>query len=175
MLKSRPDRYGTMAASIHWISAIAIILMLASGLILDSAEDPEQVRTLLRVHVPLGICVGLLTLLRIVWWLAFDKHPDAPRDLSTTQQWAARLVHLGLYGAIIIMVASGIAMVALTGAMPQIFSGETLPKFSEASPALVHGLIGRLLLVLVIGHIGAALYHQLVRRDNLIGRMRVGG
>lgn len=175
MLKSRPDRYGAIAASIHWVSALAIILMLASGLMLDSAEDPEQVRALLRFHVPLGVCVAVLTLVRIVWWLAFDKHPTASATLSTAQKWAARLVHLGLYGAIIVMAASGIGMVVLTGAMPQIFSAGTLPEFSDAPPALVHGLVGRVLLVLAVGHVGAALYHQFVQRDNLIGRMRIGG
>ena len=175
MLKSRPDRYGAIAASIHWASALAIILMLTSGLMLDGAEDPEQVRSLLRFHVPLGLSVAVLTLVRIVWWLAFDKQPHAPADMGQAQKWAARLVHLGLYGAIIIMVSSGIGMVVLTGAMPQIFSAGPLPEFSQAPPALVHGLMGRLLLVLAAGHILAALYHQLVRRDNLIGRMRIGG
>lgn len=175
MRKSSRDRYGAIAASIHWVSALAIILMLATGLMLDGAEDPGLTLGLLRLHVPLGISVAVLTLIRIVWWLAFDKHPHAPADLSPTQKWAARLVHLGLYGAIIVMVASGIGLMALTGALPQIVSGGALPDFSETPPALVHGLMGRLLLVLAAGHILAALYHQLIKRDNLIGRMRIGG
>jgi cytochrome b561 len=174
MLRSTRDHYGAIAASIHWVSTLAIILLLASGLVLDTMEG-EEARTLLRVHVPLGIAVAVLTLVRIVWWLAFDKHPSPPADLSPAQKWASRLVHLGLYGAIIVMVVSGIGMVVLTGALPDIFSAGALPEFSEAPPAPLHGLMGRLLLVLAAGHILAALYHQLVRRDNLIGRMRIGG
>ncbi|WP_258118161.1 hypothetical protein [Mesorhizobium onobrychidis] len=31
MLKSRADRYGTIAISIHWLSAILILALLGSG------------------------------------------------------------------------------------------------------------------------------------------------
>ena len=172
-IKSSPDRYGAIAAAIHWVSALAVILMLVSGLVMDNAGD--LVPSILPLHIVLGVLVGLLTLFRIVWWWLFDRQPRPVAGMSRAQEWAARLVHLGLYGAIVIMVASGVGMVALTGAAPAVFSGGVLPDFDAVPPYVVHGLVSRLLIALALGHIGAALFHQFVKRDGLIGRMRLNG
>ncbi|SMQ86051.1 cytochrome b561 [Devosia lucknowensis] len=171
-LKSSTSRYGAIAASIHWLSAIAVILMLVSGLVMGNEDD--LVPRLLPFHVALGVVVGLLTLFRVVWWWLFDKHPQPVAGTSRMQEWAARLVHLGLYVAILVMVASGVATVALTGAAPAIFGGGPLPEFDDVAPYDMHELMSRLLIVLALGHIGAALFHQFIKRDGLIGRMRVG-
>lgn len=170
-IKSSPHRYGAMAAAIHWLTALAVILLLVSGQIMGG----PNMATILPVHVSLGIVVGVLTLFRIVWWLAFDKKPAPVGGTTKAQHLAAQIVHYGLYAAILIMVASGIAMVALSGAAPAIFGGGRLPNFSTLAPFGAHGLVSKLLLLLVIGHIGAALWHHLVKRDGLIGRMGFGG
>lgn len=168
-LRSTPSKYGTMAISIHWLSAIAVILMLVSGLAMDRNDD--LVPSVLPFHVALGVVVGVLTLFRIVWWLAFDRHPEPVDPRNSLQNRLAQIVHLGIYAAIVVMVASGIAMVALSGAAPAIFGGGPLPDFDELAPYAAHGLVSRLLIALALGHIGAALFHQVVRRDGLIGRM----
>ncbi|MCP8882837.1 cytochrome b/b6 domain-containing protein [Devosia sp. XJ19-1] len=171
-LHSSPERYGAIAASIHWLSALAVILMLVSGRVMENARD--LVASVLPVHVTLGLLVGLLTLFRVIWWLFLDKHPAPVAGMSQAQNWASRLVHMGLYGAILVMVASGVGMVALTGALPALFSGGPLPQFNTVGPYGVHGLVSWLLVALFIGHVAAALWHQFVTRDGLIGRMRLG-
>lgn len=171
-LKSSPNRYGAIAALIHWVSALAVILMLASGQAMDWNRD--AVGAVLPIHVSLGVLVGVLTLTRIVWWVAFDRQPQPVAGISRGQELLAKAVHLALYGALAIMVASGIAMLALTGALPQIFGGGALPEFDLVAPYMAHSLVSKLLLLLVAGHIGAALWHHFVRRDGLIGRMRLG-
>jgi cytochrome b561 len=172
-VKSSPQRYGAIAASIHWLSALAVLLMLTSGLVMTN--QPDLLPVILPMHVVLGLVVGVLTLFRVLWWVAFDKQPQPVEGMGRAQEWAARFVHLGLYGAIAIMVASGVAMLALTGAAPAIFSGAPLPDFGAVAPSIMHGLMSRILIALVVGHIGAALWHQLVRRDRLIARMGFGG
>ena len=72
-LKSSTQNYGLVAISIHWLSALAIILMLASGQAMDF--NPASVGAILPYHVTLGALVGVLTLFRVVWWLAFDRQP----------------------------------------------------------------------------------------------------
>ena len=72
------------------------------------------------------------------------------------------------------MASSGITTLILSGAMPAIIAGTALPDFSELVPRIAHGIMSRLLLVLLAGHIGAALYHQFIRRDRLLGRMGLG-
>ncbi|QQR39157.1 cytochrome b [Devosia rhizoryzae] len=172
-LKSTAHRYGNMAVVIHWLSALAVILMLMSGLAMGNNDD--LVPRVLPFHLILGIVVGVLTLFRVLWWLVFDKHPEPADPVNSLQNRLAQVVHLGLYVAILVMVASGIATVALTGAAPAIFGGGALPDFEDVAPFMTHSLLSRLLIVLAIGHIGAALFHQFVRRDGLIRRMMPSG
>ena len=174
-LRSNSERYGSVVVAIHWLTALAIFAMLGTGLAAANMADPASELVLLRVHAIMGVAVGVLTLFRIVWWLMVDT---PPRDAapSRLQGLAARAVHFGLYGVILVMVASGIATMLLTGAGAQL-AGEAplpLPDFTLAPPFTAHGMLARVLIVLLIGHIGAALWHQFVRRDRLLARMGVG-
>ncbi|MBJ7579495.1 cytochrome b/b6 domain-containing protein [Devosia sp. MC532] len=170
-MKSSSNRYGRTTALLHWISALIVILMLASGQALDWAPQ-SQVSSILPFHVSLGLLLGVLTLARAAWWIFFDKHPAPHVGMTAGQERAAKAVHLLLYGAIVVMVGSGVAMLLLSGAGSAVFSGGALPRFSTLPPFGAHTIFSKILLLLVIGHIGAALWHQLVIKDNLLARMR---
>ena len=75
MLKSRPDRYGAIAVSIHWLNAILILALLGSGFRAANSLDAAAKAEFLRFHIPVAIIVLLLTALRIVWWWRFDRKP----------------------------------------------------------------------------------------------------
>jgi len=85
-------------------------------------------------------------------------------------------VHLLFYVAILGMAASGIGMFILSGAGPIIFDGGEgqLPDFWDYKPRVPHGIGARFLIVLLVFHTGAALYHHFVRRDGLLWRMWYG-
>lgn len=168
-LKSSATHYGKVAVAIHWLTALAVILMLASGLAMG--RNPALAPNVLPFHIVFGVLIGALTLFRILWWRAFDRHPDAVAGSTKTQTRLAQIVHIGLYLAILVMVASGIGTVALSGAAPAIFGGGPLPDFNTFAPMTTHGLVSRILIALALGHIGAALFHQFIKRDGLIGRM----
>ena len=175
-LKSSPTRYGAVAIAIHWVTALAILLMLISGLGAANTADAAVELNLLRAHAIMGMLVGLLTLLRVVWWLFFDRRPADARGLSRSQAMAAHIVHYGLYAVILVMVSSGIGTVLLSGAGAQLTGAVMLPlpDFGAVPPFTVHGILARLLVVLLVGHIGAALWHQFVKRDHLLARMGAG-
>ncbi len=173
--KSTPTRYGSVAIAIHWISALLVIAALAGGLVMGNSADPATRSMILPVHASLGILALLLTLGRIAWWVWGDRRPEPAPNMPKLQEWAASAVHILLYLVILLLAASGIATLALSGAIPAILSGAALPDFSGLPPRLAHGLGGRLLLVLLIAHIGAALWHQFVKRDRLLARMGIGG
>jgi cytochrome b561 len=173
-LKSTTRRYGSVAIAIHWTSAALIIAALIGGLVMVNAADPGLKRMILPIHATLGSLALLLTLVRIGWWIWGDRRPRPVTGMPAAQEWAARAVHALLYLLVLILGASGIATLVLSGAIPALVSGTALPDFSELAPRLAHGLMGRLLLVLLATHIGAALYHQLIRRDRLLSRMGVG-
>ena len=170
--KSTPTRYGATAIALHWSSAAAVILLLVSGLVAANAVDGPP-PALLLVHAALGILALLLTLVRIVWWLGFDRRPQ-PVDMPGWQRSAAAAVHGLLYLSLLVMGASGIATLVLSGAVPALLSGGPLPDFSLVLPRAVHGIVSKLLLVLLVAHVGAALYHQFVMRDRLLARMGLG-
>ena len=174
-LKSSSDRYGTVAIAIHWITAFAVIGLLVSGTV---AHDlGEEARTsIVRVHAAMGSLVLLLTLFRIAWWLFADDRPPHVAGMPAWQARAASLGHLALYALIIVMGASGIATVVLSGALPVLLSGEpaALPHFGDLAPRGVHGLAANLLMLFAAVHVAAALHHQFVRRDRLLGRMGIG-
>ena len=174
MRQSTPDRYGSVAIALHWVSALGIILLLASGLtIANGGAGSDPVLPVL-IHAALGTTVLVLTLFRIVWWVVFDRRPQPRADLPTLQRVVSQIVHFGLYGAILLLGASGIATLALSGTVPILLSGGPVPSFDGILPRITHGLAARLMIGLLVLHIGAALYHQFIRRDRLLARMGGG-
>lgn len=178
MLKSRPDRYGAVAVSIHWLTAILIVVALGSGLRAGQAglaADPAGQTALLRIHVPVAITVLLLTLFRLVWWWRFDRKPIPVEGPPPWQERIARLVHVAFYIVILGMVTTGVGMMALSGAAPIVFGGSgVLPDFHDYPPRIPHGFGAWLLIGLLVVHAGAALYHHFFMRDGLLRRMWYG-
>lgn len=172
--KSTPTRYGSVAIALHWASAALIVAAFSFGLVADSILDPAARLWIVRVHVTCGGLALLLTLTRIGWWMWGDKRPAPMPGLSAPQQWATRSVHALLYLAILVLGASGIGTLVLSGAIPALLAGTPLPNFSTVAPRLVHDVMSKLLFVLFVLHVAAALYHQLIRRDRLLARMGIG-
>jgi cytochrome b561 len=172
-LKSTPDCYGIVAASIHWISVVLILILIGSGFRAANAVDPAAKAAILRLHIPIAVAVVALTFLRIVWWWRFDRKPDPIAGSPRWQERAARVVHILFYVVILGMAASGLGLLALSGSAPMIFGSEgaLLPDFWKYPPRVPHGIGARLLIALILLHAAAALYHHFVRRDGLLRRM----
>lgn len=173
-LKSSSTRYGSVAIAIHWLTALMIVALFATGLLAAAQVDPAAKVALLRAHIPLGAGVLLLTLLRIVWWLVADRRPALPADQPDWQKFMAKGVHFALYAVVLVAASSGLATIILSGALPAIIGSATLPNLEIVLPRAVHGLMSRAMLGLLALHIGAALYHQFIRKDGLLARMGVG-
>lgn len=172
-LKSSPDRYGVVAVSIHWLSALLILVLLGTGFRAADAPDALARAALLRVHIPVAIAVLLLTGLRILWWWRFDRKPSPAAGMPRWQASLAGGVHIALLVIVLGMIASGIGMMISSGAGPAVFGGPgaALPDFHDYLPRRPHGLGARLMVALLVLHAGAALYHHFVRRDVVLERM----
>jgi cytochrome b561 len=119
-----------------------------------------------------GVLILVLMLVRLLVRLATAQ----PRPAVTGSAFldrVARLTHLTLYVLVTLMAASGIALAVQAGLPGIVFGGAgALPEsFAGFRPRALHGVVSRLLLVLIALHVIAALYHQFVRRDGLLGRM----
>lgn len=170
--KSTNNSYGWVPVTIHWVSAILILILLGSGFRAAGLEDVAAKTSGLRVHVIAGILILALTLTRIVWWLFVDRKPD-PIPMPSWQDRISRATHLLFYIVILGMTASGIGMLLLSQAMPIILGGSdaVLPNFWDYPPRPPHGVAARLMLALLALHAGAALYHHFFKKDGLLRRM----
>jgi cytochrome b561 len=169
--KSTPTQYGTVAVTIHWLAAALIIWLLVSGKIMSNAVDEAFIRTILQFHAPAGILVLLLTFFRIFWWWKKDTKPSAIGNDPKWQKLLAKIIHYAFYFAIIIMGGSGIGLIRLAGGPSVIFGEGSLPAFHELQPHFMHHNVSKILFIMLILHAGAALFHQFIKKDGLIGRM----
>ncbi|PSM15961.1 cytochrome b/b6 domain-containing protein [Nitratireductor sp. StC3] len=172
-LTSTKHRCGSVAASLHWLSAFVLFALVASGLRLEAMAGASGTAALLRLHLSLGVIVFALTLARILWWVFADRHPEPVGGGAAWQARAARLVHWLFYPVILLAAASGIATIAVSGAVGPLFFGDPapLPDFSGLAPRRAHGFLAWALIVLTGLHVAAALYHQLVKRDRILARI----
>ena len=168
-----PARYTRVAMWLHWIIAALIVANLSIGLL----RGPVTVlRGLMPAHMAIGLTVLALTLVRVGWRLA---HP-APRLPATVPLWqrgAAHLNHFLLYLLMLAMPLTGWLLVSGAERHPLTWFGLVpvphLPVSSATADGAdgAHVVLGWLMLALVAVHVGAALYHRLVLRDGVLGRM----
>jgi cytochrome b561 len=176
MSATAPVRYRAFPIAVHWSTAVAIGWLLFSGFRIASTGDPTAKAGMLRIHIAVGIIVAVLTLIRVAWWVFVDRKPPAPKGMPALQVAAAHALHGAFYVVIFTMAASGVAMMATSGAGPIVFggSGAPLPDFQQFIGRVPHGLAGRMMLGLIALHVAAALYHQFVVKDRILARMGIG-
>ena len=154
---------------------MAILALLVLGFRAAGTADPATKAALLRIHVPLGLFILAITILRLGWWV-LDRRPDRAAGMRLWQLMSERLVHALLYITFLVMGVSGIGMMVLSGAGSILFGGsaQPLPNFWDYAPRAPHGLAAFALLALVGVHVAATLYHQFGKRDRLLARMGLG-
>lgn len=175
---SDPRHFNRLARLLHWSMAAAIFAMLFIGAaMVISLQHREQ---LLDLHRPLGIAILLLAIVRLVNRLR-NRPPPLPADLPRVQVWAATASHWILYGLMLAMPLIGWAMLSAGGYPIVLVAGVHLPAIVPHSPVIygvlrpLHGVLGYLLFLTILVHLGAALYHAWVRRDGVFGQMAKGG
>ena len=174
--ESAPKRYHPIHVVLHWLIAIMVIGAFAIGMtLLDSTPNsaPEKV-TFLKYHATWGQILALLFVARLITRF-FLKRP-APADAGhPILNVIAKVVHFLLYVGVFGMLLSGAGIFAQAG-LSEVFAGNAvLPEdFLTYPPRAGHGLTFSILFVLILVHFGAAMYHQFIRKDNLLSRMWFG-
>jgi cytochrome b561 len=171
-----PALYHPIHVTLHWLIALLVVMMLAVGkFVLPGvpADDPQKI-FMLRSHAFIGGAIAVLLVIRFV--LRFTAKRPAPADAGNAfLNFLSKVVHFLLYFFLIGMAVSGLGLFQLAD-LPAVFSGAApYPQdFFQFPPRMGHGITSWLLLGLIALHVGAALYHQFIRRDNLLGRMWYG-
>lgn len=181
---TKSTRYTTVAIFLHWIIAVSIILMLASGLSFDNIEMAKSFKfNLYQWHKSLGLLVLIAVALRILWRL-FHQPPALPVSFPKWEAIASKLGHLGLYVLMVAMPMSGWALVSSSSyGLPTIIFGAFewphLPNMAgngeiHEIAESAHAVMAWLLLGLVFVHIAAVAKHIIIDKVNLLPRMGVG-
>ena len=171
------DRWGATSQLLHWTIAVLILSIGAVGLVRGELPRSPKWFWVYTLHKSLGLTVLALVLVRIAWRL----YAGAPPPVEGTPRWQARLAsltHGAIYVLILAMPLSGWLYDSASGLRPfRWFGLAEVPKLSPPHEALAdamhetHELLFWVLIALVIGHAGAALYHHFVRRDATLARM----
>lgn len=172
----RGERYSRVAIAFHWVIAALIVFNLWLGLAHDSLPKDWQV---MPVHKAVGITVLVLTLGRIAWRLTHPA-PPLPSDLTPWERLAANASHVLLYAFMLAMPLTGWAMSSGPKRRPLTWFGQFDIPYLPVSATTAdfgrdaHGVLGWGLIALLLVHIGAALRHHFLLRDNVLARMTPG-
>jgi len=172
------DRYGAVAVALHWIMALVLVALLAIGLYMvrlpDAGFDKVKIQ-LIVYHKELGI-LALLLMLRRWMWRIVNRMPRLVEG-PAWQMIAARFVHLCFYALMIALPVTGWLMSSAAGFPVPFFGLFYLPDFIRENDALfqffiaVHKWLAYALIAAIAVHVGAALWHHMVRRDATLKKM----
>lgn len=186
--------YTAVAIVLHWAIAVAIVGNLMLGLWMHEAIDEEGTRAraiaVFQLHKSIGLSVLGLSVLRLLWRLT-HRAPALPAGSPRWERISARAVHVLFYLLMFAIPLSGWLYASTQWRndgpfnVPTIWFGlfqvPNLFGLDAVSQTLRATLSGTLLntheflawsaVVLLVLHVGAALKHQFLDHDEVLGHM----
>lgn len=171
--------YSPTARLYHWLTVALILVQIPVGLYMVYRGSTLNIwdgttNTLYDIHKLVGVTILLLVLARLTYRLS----NGAPADEPTIEPWqktVSHITHWALYALLILVAIGGYLGVSYYGAAKPF--GIPLPVFvaknEDTANAIfaIHRAGGLILAGLITMHICAALFHHLVRKDNVLRRM----
>jgi len=173
-----PKRYHPLLVVLHWLMVPLIMFSLIMGgnvLVDIPNSDPAKIDAL-RGHMLFGLGILALVLVRLATRLT-TRHPAPSHTGNRLADRLSKPAHWLLYAFVLIMALSGVATSLMSGLGEIVFFGSAAPlpaSFEGLAPRVVHGLIAKGLMLLIVVHVLAALYHQFIVKDRLLSRMWFG-
>jgi cytochrome b561 len=192
-------RYTAIAIVLHWAIAAAILFNIPLGLWMHAQAAAGHLEAgvfrAFQLHKSIGLTVLALSLVRLGWRLA-NPAPSLPAHMPAWERLAAQAAHWAFYVLMIALPLTGWLYVSAGWSAEtdhplvvethyfNLFTAPFLFGLSHASDAtraftahaaiLAHWALGWTTLALAGLHVAAALKHQLVDRDDVLGRMTPG-
>lgn len=173
------DKYSRVAIAFHWAIAMLIIGLVVFGWLMTKDWMPNRF-AVYQWHKSLGIVVLVLSLARLAWRF-MNPPPVLPDGMKRWEITAAKITHIGFYALMIGMPLLGWAMVSASRLpiqnelfyliplpdLPGIPASDTV----EDRFKFLHETGAKLIILLFILHVGGALKHHFISRDNVLARM----
>ncbi|MEL7479132.1 MAG: cytochrome b [Pseudomonadota bacterium] len=174
-MKNTTQSYGWVAKSLHWVSAVVVVGMFASGWwMVELNYYSDWYRTAPFIHKSVGVLLLILTLARLCWKVN-NMSPDAVGN--AVEQFMAKAAHTVLYLLIVVICISGYLISTADGRGIEVFNWFVLPSFGELfsqqadTAGVIHKYSAYGLMGLVLLHALAALKHHFIDKDNTLKRM----
>lgn len=171
---TNPTQFAFLSRILHWLMAALLVAMLFIGVSMVSSLGDYH--WLLSLHRPLGILILILAAIRLITRM-LTKAPALPPSIAPSERLAIKMSELTLYTLFIALPLVGWAMLS-AGHYPIVMFGSLhLPPILPARPELyatlrkTHTILAYLLFLTFLAHMGAVLFHTLILRDGILGRM----
>ena len=180
---TEPLVYSLTARKFHWWSAALVLLMLPLGFAMTYRGNTLNIfdgttNAMYSAHKLMGFIILWLVIARLVYRIRNGAPPHEP-GLESWQIGASHATHWLLYLLLIVVPLGGWIGVSMYGAR-DVFGLFSLPpiapvnqKLSETVFAL-HGYGAFAIFLLVAAHLGAVVFHHLIRKDGVLRRMWPG-
>lgn len=183
-MKQAAQRYHGYAIALHWVIALLIIGMLGVGIFMTGLGESEPMRfALTQWHKSFGVVALILIVGRLAWRLTHAP-PRLPDHLAAWEIRAAGAAHVLLYMLMLLLPLSGWVMVSASPLelptlifdrihWPHLAPFDRLPGKAEISALFgeIHAYAAYVLILVLVAHVGAALRHRFVLRDDVMSRM----
>lgn len=172
-MSDTPQRYGSLSRWFHWGMALLIFWQfLKIGDLINEGEHWVG-QTLVPWHISIGFLIFILGIVRVYW--AITQYPHRP-PLAGPLAPLAKVGHFLLYFVMLLLPILGMSYMVGKGYGLTVFGVQLIAKSETgiswlASLGSLHAPVALLFLLLIIGHIGAALYHHFILRDDTLKRM----
>lgn len=179
MLKNTEHSYGIVSKAFHWLLFLMLTFSIVAGNFLASMPKGTEKLQAAGMHKSFGAILLMLILFRLVWRL-INVVPKEPEGTTAMEALLANAMHWGLYLLMFAQPLSGIIMTQAAGYPVNFFGLFEFPVFLDKDPSLaklalgVHGTVWILLVLAVIGHVGAALHHHFIKKDDVLKQMTFG-
>jgi len=159
-----PKRYHPVLVTLHWLT---VVLLFSAGSLSESGGNSP-----ISIHMILGSLLLVVMLARVI--VRFTTKRPAWADTGNAfLNKLGELVHYALYFAVFLILGVGVVMANSRGLMA--YALGSISTVARPGPIIgLHEFGWGLVVLLVFGHVGAALYHQFVIKDNLLSRMWYG-
>lgn len=175
--KNTYQSYGSVSKFFHWAIFILILGMIIYGFVLG--DFPKAWKALgYNIHKLIGLTVLILMVLRMIWAFMNPK-PKLPSKTPLWQIAAERLMHFSFYLVLLAMPIVGWIMAVAANKPPKLFGYSlTLPiapnEVLAKQMGLTHEILAYVIIAMVVLHVGAALKHHYINKDNILKRMMPG-
>ncbi|MFZ6872440.1 cytochrome b [Undibacterium sp. Di27W] len=173
------QRYSNFSIALHWLIAVLIVIAFIFGnIMVDMKFSPTKLQYY-SYHKWLGVTILGFVAIRLISRL-LSKAPPYPANMGKAQQLAANGTHILLYVLMFAVPLSGY-FYTLAAGYPVVYLGLfELPVLMGPNPEIketlkeLHEILNKVMFVLVLLHVAAALKHHFYDKDGLLNRMRPG-